>query len=108
MLMVLSPTPRTDEAPPEPGSQILPTPGHTPLVGALDASTRLDNVAAPVAADGSETNIAARITVAVASGKALRRRPLRPCGNSFISTPEYLVIAIFNQEFGSSGIRVSD
>ena len=31
MLMLLSPTPRTEEAPPGPGSQILPTPGHTPL-----------------------------------------------------------------------------
>ena len=31
MLMVLSPTPRTEEEPPGPGSQILPTPGHTPL-----------------------------------------------------------------------------
>src|SRR5271170_4353513 len=106
MLMVLSPTPRTEDAPPGPASQILPTPGHTPLVGALDARTRLDDVAAPAAADGSETNIAARITVADASGKAVRRRPPRPCGNPFISTPEHLVIAIFNQEFGSSGIRV--
>src|ERR1700735_5321599 len=39
MLVVLSPTPRTDDAPPGPGSQILPTPGHTPLVGTLDDST---------------------------------------------------------------------
>src|SRR5208283_904504 len=31
MLMVLAPTPRTEEAPPGPGSQILPTPGQTPL-----------------------------------------------------------------------------
>ena len=32
MLMVLGPTPRTEEEPPGPGSQILPTPGHSPLV----------------------------------------------------------------------------
>ena len=97
MLMVLSPTPRTEEAPPGPASQILPTPGHTPLVGTLDASTRLDDVAAPVADDDSETNIAARITVAVASGSAVRRRSMRPFGNPFISTPEHLVIGTFNQ-----------
>src|ERR1700722_11978080 len=46
MLMVLSPTPRTEEAPPGPASQILPTPGQVPLVGALDASVRLDDTAA--------------------------------------------------------------
>src|SRR3984957_20031439 len=57
MWMVLSPTPRTEEAPPDPASQILPTPGHTPLVGTLAASTRLDDVAAPVAAVDSDTNI---------------------------------------------------
>src|ERR1700722_4263652 len=90
MLIVLSPTPRTEEAPPGPGSQILPTPGHVPFVGALDASTRLDAVAAPVADEDNETNIAARITVAVASGSAVRGRPVRPCGNPFISTPEIL------------------
>src|SRR5271155_6246277 len=47
MLMVLSPTPRTEEAPPDPGSQILPTPCHSPLVDTLDASVRLADVAAP-------------------------------------------------------------
>src|SRR5580658_7251179 len=92
MLMVLSPTPRTEDAPPGPASQILPTPGHTPLVGALDASTRLDDVAAPVADDDSETNIPARIIVAVASGSDVRRRPMRPRGNPFISTPEILCL----------------
>src|SRR3984957_13585317 len=97
MLMVLEPTPRTEEAPPGPASQILPTPGHTPFVGALDASTRLDDVAAPVADDDSETNIAARITVDVASGSAVRRRPMRPRGNPFISTPEHRVIGTLNQ-----------
>src|SRR5580692_4085936 len=40
MLMVLLPTPRTEEAPPDPASQILPTPGQTPLVGALADNVR--------------------------------------------------------------------
>src|SRR5271155_4113837 len=31
ILMVFLPPPRTEEAPPGPGSHILPTPGHTPL-----------------------------------------------------------------------------
>src|SRR6202046_5886555 len=76
MLIVLSPTPRTEDAPPGPASQILPTPGHSPLVGALDASTRLDDVAAPVPDGDSETNIAVRITAAVASGSVVLRRPM--------------------------------
>src|ERR1700677_3515373 len=42
MLMVLSPTPRTVEAPPGPGSQIFPTPGQTPL--ALDADVAAEAV----------------------------------------------------------------
>src|ERR1700735_4842477 len=88
MLMVLSPTPRTEDAPPGPASQILPTPGHTPFVGRLDATRRLDVVARPVAADDSETNNAVRIMVAVASRSAVRRRSKRPFGNPFISTPE--------------------
>jgi hypothetical protein len=56
-------------------------------VGTLDASARLDDVAASVAAGDSETNIAARIELAVASGSAVRRRSLRPFGKPFISTP---------------------
>ena len=102
MLMVLSPHPAaTEEAPPGPASQILPTPGHSPFV-ALDASTRLDAVAAPVADDDSETNTAARIIVAVTSGGAARLRPMRPRGKPFISTPEHPVIGTLNQQFGSS------
>jgi hypothetical protein len=61
MLMVLAPTPRTEEAPPGPGSHILPTPGHTPVE--LDA-----DVAAPAVVDVSTTDVPARITVANASG----------------------------------------
>ena len=53
MLMVLEPTPRTEEAPPGPGSQILPTPGQTPLVEALDDSVRLAEVAAAAVVDAS-------------------------------------------------------
>jgi hypothetical protein len=61
MLMVLAPTPRTEEAPPGPGSHILPTPGHTPLE--LDAD-------APAVVDVSTTDVPARITVAKASGSS--------------------------------------
>src|ERR1700719_2677772 len=46
MLMDFGPKPRTDEAPPGPGSQILPTPGHMPLGGALEDNVRLIVVAA--------------------------------------------------------------
>ena len=61
MLMVLAPTPRTEEAPPGPGSHILPTPGHTPLE--LDA-----DVAAAAVVDESAMDVPARITAAMASG----------------------------------------
>src|ERR1700691_5201423 len=40
MLMVLEPTPRTVEAPPGPGSHILPTPGQTPLEAVLEEDAR--------------------------------------------------------------------
>src|ERR1700733_3140551 len=63
MLMVLLPTPRTEEAPPGPGSHILPTPGQTPLE--LDA-----DVAADAAVDESTTVVPARMTVAIAIGSA--------------------------------------
>ncbi len=63
MLMVLAPTPRTVEAPPGPGSQILPTPGQTPLE--LDA-----DVAAAAVVDESATEVPAIIMVAMASGSA--------------------------------------
>jgi hypothetical protein len=49
-----------------------------------------------------------RITVAVASGSAVRRRSMRPFGNPFISTPEHLMIGPFNQQFASSGIRLEN
>src|SRR5271168_3869258 len=61
MLMVLAPTPRTVEAPPAPGSQILPTPGQTPLE--LDA-----DVAALAVVDENATDVPTRISIAVASG----------------------------------------
>src|SRR5580704_16990632 len=46
MWMVVEPTPRTEDAPPGPGSQILPTPGQTPLDEVLDDNDRLADVAA--------------------------------------------------------------
>jgi hypothetical protein len=62
MLMVLSPTPRTEEAPPGPGSHILPTPGHTPL--------ELDTAVAAAVVDESAMDVPAKITAAIASGSA--------------------------------------
>src|ERR1700735_478145 len=53
MWMVLEATPRTVEAPPVPGSHILPTPGQTPLE--LDA-----DVAAEAVTDESTTVVPAR------------------------------------------------
>ena len=85
MLMVLEPTPRTDEAPPGPGSQILPTPGHTPLE--LDA-----DVEAPAVVDVSTTEVPARITVANASGSADLRSCVSPLQNILIPSPESFAI----------------
>ena len=64
MLMVLEPTPRTEEAPPGPGSQILPTPGQTPLDEALDDNVRLAEVAAEAVVDASAPQVPATITIA--------------------------------------------
>src|ERR1039458_9490296 len=61
MLMVFLPTPRTEEAPPGPGPQILPTPGQTPLEGALDDNVRLVEVAAAAVVDESATYVPATI-----------------------------------------------
>src|SRR5271170_1150905 len=71
MLMVLSPTPRTEEVPPGPGSHILPTPGHTPLE--LDA-----DVDAPAVVAEAATYVPAIIMVAMASGSADFRSWLSP------------------------------
>src|ERR1019366_526287 len=65
MLMVLSPTPRTEEAPPGPGSHILPTPGQTPLDAALDDNVRLADVTATAVVDDTATNVAAAVMVAM-------------------------------------------
>src|SRR6516162_5761396 len=46
--MVLASTPRTEDAPPAPDSQILPTPGHSPLVAGDElASVRAGETEAP-------------------------------------------------------------
>src|ERR1700678_3943861 len=52
MLMVFLATPRTVEAPPAPGSHILPTPGHTPLEldAAVEAAAVVDEAATYVPA----------------------------------------------------------
>jgi hypothetical protein len=71
MLMVLVPTPRTVEAPPGPGSHILPTPGQTPLE--LDA-----DVAAVAVADEAATYVPALNMVAMASGSTDLLSPNSP------------------------------
>jgi hypothetical protein len=69
MLMVLSPTPRTVEAPPGPGSHILPTPGQTPLEAAPDDNVRLADVVAAAVVDDRATNVvAAMMAAAIAVG----------------------------------------
>jgi hypothetical protein len=70
MLIVLEATPRTVEAPPGPGSHILPTPGQTPLVAALDDNVRLADVHAAAVVDDSAMNVPARIIVAIANESA--------------------------------------
>src|SRR5580704_3269948 len=69
--MVLAPTPRTEEVPPGPGSQILPTPGHSPLVATLDVSARLADIAAPEGADESATYVPASMAAAMAKCRAV-------------------------------------
>src|SRR5271166_5565769 len=56
MWIVFGPTPRTDEAPPGPGSQILPTSGQTPLSERPDVAAELlaDVGGADVVADECE------------------------------------------------------
>src|ERR1700677_109404 len=92
MLMVLLPTPRTEEAPPGPGSHILPTPGQTPL--ALAAAVALS---APVDADAvvdeSAEDVPARITAAMANGSADVRSWNPPLQNISIPSPESFAIA---------------
>jgi hypothetical protein len=78
MLMVLAPTPRTEEAPPGPGSHILPTPGQTPLE--LEA-----DVAAAAVVDEVATYVPAIIMVARASGSPDFRSWIRPLRNILIT-----------------------
>src|ERR1700722_2870450 len=80
MLMVLVPTPRTEEAPPGPGSQILPTPGQIPLVGAFDEARLADAVAA-AGVDESTTYVPATNTVASVNGKTDFRSSISPFQN---------------------------
>src|ERR1700722_10955910 len=85
MLMVLEPTPRTEEAPPGPGSQILPTPGQIPLVGALEDNVRLADVLAAAGVDESATYVPATTTVASVNGNTDFRSSVSPFAN--ILTP---------------------
>src|SRR5580700_7540039 len=76
MLMVLAPTPRTEEAPPGPGSQILPTPGHWPFVES--ASVRPADVAAVADVDESATHVPPSSVAATTIGSAVRRSSRTP------------------------------
>ena len=107
MLMVLEPTPRTEEAPPGPGSQILPTPGQTPVGAALEDSVSLADVAA-AAVDESATYVPATIRVAMASGSADLRSSASPLRNILTPSPEQFSIVSFNQHADRSGDRAAE
>src|SRR5580698_6091966 len=98
MLMVLLPTPRTEEAPPGPGSHILPTPGHTPLE--LDA-----DVAAAAVLDESAMDVPVRITADMASGSAALRSCISPLQNILTPSPESFAVELVNQCADQSGGR---
>src|SRR5580704_8027468 len=85
MLMVFWPIPRTDDDPPGPGSQILPTPGHWPLVA--KANVRPADVAATADVDESATHAPASIMVATASVNAIRRMSTSPPSGTFTTSP---------------------
>src|SRR6202035_3276315 len=91
--MVLAPTPRTEEAPPGPGSQILPTPGHSPFVAMLDVSARLVDVAASEGVNESATYVAASTTVATASRSAVLRSSTSSLRNT-VSTSNATVVSL--------------
>src|SRR5271155_4987614 len=84
MLMVLAPTPRTEDASPDPGSHILPTPGQTPLVVALEDNVRL---AAAAVVDESARDVPARVIVARAIGSADFRSLINPVQNILTPSP---------------------
>ena len=88
MWMVLLPTPRTEEEPPAPDSQILPTPGHSPFVAGDElARVRLGVTDAPAGevlarATGPPTNDATATSASV-----LRRIPPVAVCNIIRSSP---------------------
>src|SRR3984957_4389314 len=90
MLMLLSPTPRTEEVPPGPGSHILPTPGHTPLE--LDA-----DVAAAAVVDEAAMDVPVRITADMASGIVALRSDISPLQNILTPSPESFAVELVNQ-----------
>jgi hypothetical protein len=105
MLMVFGLTPRTEEAPPGPGSQILPTPGQTPLGVALDDNVRLPDVAAAALVDVSATYVPATIKVAMASGSADFRSSASPLQIIPIPSQEQFANGSFNQHPDRIGDR---
>src|SRR5271170_3291265 len=104
MWMVFELTPRTEDAPPGPGSQILPTPGQAPDE-VLDDKARLADVAAAAVVDASAPNVPATIKVASASGSADFRSSARPLQNILIPPRSSLTMRSFNQHPDRSGDR---
>src|ERR1700677_185225 len=106
MLMVFAPTPRTEEAPPDPDSQIFPTPGQTPLEAEVDENVRLSAVAAAAAADEKATYVPATIvTVAIASGSTDLRSSASPLQNILTPSPERFAFGSFNNRVIQSAPR---
>src|ERR1700689_4341710 len=97
ILMVFAPTPRTEEAPPDPGSQIFPTPGQTPLLAEVEDNVRLSDVAAAAAPDENATYVPATIvTAAIASGSTDLRSSASPLKNILTPSPERFAFVSFN------------
>ena len=87
MWMVLGPTPRTVDEPPGPGSQILPTPAHWPLVGPVPSA----RVAAPAPVLSEPTphrrTCPASRVVATSTDSAVRRPSSRVFRNAIVILP---------------------
>src|SRR6202453_3432254 len=106
MLMVFAPTPRTEEAPADPGSQIFPSPGQTPLVAEVDDNVRLSAVApAAAAAENAMYVPATSVTVANASGSTDFRSSGNTLQNILTPSPERFAIGSSNQNPAWSGCR---
>jgi hypothetical protein len=99
--MVLEPTPRTEEAPPGPGSHILPTPGQTPLE--LEA-----DVAAAAVVDDAATYVPAIIMVAMASVSADFRSWISPLWIILTPSPCDWIIQPHPNRSGGAAHRIGE